>query len=24
LSLPGADIREPAWGPFMDWYLKIA
>jgi TolB protein len=18
LSLPGADIREPAWGPFMD------
>jgi TolB protein len=18
LSLPGADVREPAWGPFMD------
>jgi hypothetical protein len=19
LSIPGSDVRQPSWGPFMDW-----
>jgi hypothetical protein len=21
LSIPGSDVRQPSWGPFMDWVL---
>jgi hypothetical protein len=23
LTIPGSDVRQPSWGPFMDWALGI-